>query len=50
MIVASHESINGDYKKLREMFKHNSYVLSNEERLEHIIIYCSDELKHELEN
>lgn len=50
MIVASHESINGDYKKLREMFKHNSYVLSNEERLEHIIIYCSDELREIIEN
>ena len=48
MIVASHESINGDYKKLRAMFKSNSHDLSEEERLEYINIYCSDELKHNL--
>lgn len=40
MIVASHESINGDYKKIRDMFKHNSCDLNKEERLEYINIYC----------
>ena len=48
MIVASHESISGDYKKLRDMFKNNSHDLSEEERLEYINIYCSDVLKHKL--
>lgn len=50
MIVASHESINGDYKKLRDMFKNNSHDLSEEERLEYINVYCSHELKQKLEN
>ncbi len=50
MIVASHESINGDYKKLKDMFKNNSHGLSEEERLEYINIYCSDELKQKLNN
>ena len=44
MIVASHESINGDYKKLKDMFKNNSHDLNKEKRLEYINIYCSDEL------
>lgn len=50
MIVASHESINGDYKKLNEMFKNNSHNLSKEERLEYIKIYCSRELKKIIES
>ena len=50
MIVAGHESINGDYKKLREMFKNNSYDLSEVERLEYINIYCSDKLKEIIKN
>lgn len=45
MIVASHDSINGDYTKLKDMFKKNSKVLNEEERLEYINIYCSKELK-----
>jgi len=49
MIVASHESINGDYKKLRDMFKNNNHDLSEEERLEYINIYCYDDLKKILE-
>lgn len=49
MIVASHESINGDYKKLRDMFKNNSHDLSEEERLEYINIYCSEGLKEIIE-
>lgn len=44
MIVASHESINGDCAKLKDMFKNNSYILSEEKRLSYINIYCSDEL------
>ncbi len=50
MIVASHESINGNYKKLRDMFKNNSHDLSEEERLEYINVYCSHELTQKLEN
>ena len=50
MIIASHESINGDYKKLKDMFKSNSHNLSEEEKLEYINVYCSDELKQKLEN
>ena len=49
MIIASHESINGNYKKLKKLFKRNSYMLSNEERLKYIDIYCSNELKKLLE-
>lgn len=48
MIVASHESINGDYKKLKDIFKNNSHDLSEDEKLEYISIYCSDELKYNL--
>ncbi len=50
MIVASHESINGDYEKLKDMFKNNSHLLSEKERLEYVEIYCSDELKQKIEN
>mgnify|MGYP003571390498 CR=1 FL=1 len=45
MIVASHDSINGDYKKLKDMFQKNSHIISEEERLEYINIYCSKGLK-----
>ncbi len=50
MIVASHESINGNYKKLKDMFKNNSHDLSEEERLEYVNVNCSDELNQKLEN
>jgi len=46
MVIASHESINGDDKKLRDMFKNNSHKLSEKERLEYVNIYCTDELKN----
>lgn len=49
MIVASHKSINGDYKKLKDIFKNNSHNLSEKERLEYIDVYCSYELKQKLE-
>ena len=45
MIIASHDSINGDYTKLKDMFKKNSKILSEEKRLEYINIYCSNELR-----
>ena len=45
MIIASHESINGNYEKLKNMFKNNSNKISNEERIKFINIYCSNELK-----
>lgn len=45
MIIASHESINGNYEKLKNMFKNNSKKISNEERIKFINIYCSNELK-----
>lgn len=45
MIVASHESINGDCKKLKDMFKNNSYTINEEKRLKYINIYCSNDLK-----
>ena len=44
MIIASHESINGNYKKLKEMFKNNSYILSEDERIKYVNTYCSNEL------
>ena len=50
MIIASHESIKGDYKKLKYMFKNNSSIISEEERLKYINIYCSRELIRVIEN
>lgn len=50
MIIASHESINGDYKKLEDMFVNNSKILREEERLEYINVYCSNALKNIIEN
>ena len=44
MIIASHESINGNYKKLKEMFKNNSHILSKDERIKYVNTYCSNEL------
>ncbi len=45
MIVASHESINGDYDKLTTMFENSSHILSKEEQINYINVYCSNELK-----
>ena len=45
MIIASHESINGNNEKLKNIFKNNSNKISNEERIKFINIYCSNELK-----
>ena len=44
MIVASHDSINGHYEKLLEIFKKNSAPLSEEERIYFIKLYCVKEL------
>ncbi len=46
MIVASHDSINGNYEKLKDIFKNNSHILSKDEILEYINTYCSDSLKN----
>ena len=45
MIIASHNSINGNYEKLKAMFENNSHILIEKERLKYINIYCSEELK-----
>ncbi len=45
MIIASHDSISGNYDKFKEMFKNNSHIISERERLEYINLYCSDKLK-----
>ena len=50
MIIASHESINGNYTKLKNMFTKNSKILSDEEKKEYINIYCSNEMKQDLIN
>lgn len=50
MIIASHESINGDYNKLKEIFKNNSNTVSEKEKLKYINIYCSNKLKQFLTN
>ncbi|MFA7515088.1 MAG: Fic family protein, partial [Bacilli bacterium] len=48
MIVASHESINGDYEKLTTMFKNCSKPIKKEEQLKYIELYCSEDLKIKL--
>ena len=45
MVIASHDSINGNYKRLKEMFKNNSYIISDKDTKKYINIYCSDEIK-----
>ena len=45
MIIASHESIKGNYHKLKEIFIKYSYALDDKEKLKYISDYCSDELK-----
>lgn len=45
IIIASHESINGDNQKLIELFKENSKQMRKEEQLKYINMYCSDCLK-----
>ena len=50
MIVASHDSINGKYRKLKVMFKNNSHTMNEKERLKYINLYCSNEIKNIIEN
>ena len=49
MIISSHESINGNYDKLIEMFRKNSHVISKDEQIKYINTYCSNELKNIIE-
>lgn len=48
MIIASHESINGDYDKLTAMFNKCSIPLSKENQIEYIKLYCSEDLRKQL--
>ena len=48
MIIASHESINGDYDKLTTMFNKCSKPLSKENQIEYIDLYCSEDLRKQL--
>ncbi len=48
MIIASHDSINGNYEKLITMFKNNSTQLSLEKQLEYIKIYCSKKFLNDI--
>lgn len=50
MIIASHESINGHYEKLMNMFEKNSHSINDKEQLEYINTYCLDEAKQIIEN
>lgn len=45
MVIASHDSINGNYKRLKEMFKNNSHIISDKDTKKYINIYCSDKIK-----
>jgi len=48
MIVASHESTNGDYAKLREMFARCAGRLSGAEQKQYIELYCTKSLMNEI--
>jgi len=48
MIVASHDSTNGDFRTLREMFQRCANKLSKLEQKQYLELYCTDNLKHEL--
>jgi len=43
MIIASHESINGDYDNLTKMFKKHSKILNKEEQFYYIELYILSE-------
>ncbi len=45
MIEASHDSINGHFEKLMNLFKDNSNVITEEERQQYIDMYCNNEIK-----
>lgn len=46
MIKASHDGIECNYERLINIFKKNSYTLSDEEKAKYINIYCSDKVKN----
>ncbi|MDD2208788.1 MAG: Fic family protein [Bacilli bacterium] len=48
MIIASHESINGDYDKLTMMFNKCSRALSKENQIDYIELYCSKDLRKKI--
>jgi len=48
MIVASHDSTNGDFITLREMFRRCAKKLSKLEQKQYIELYCTDTLKKDL--
>lgn len=48
MTSACHLSVKGNYDKLMKLFQENHYVLSKEEKLGYINLYCSTPLKKEL--
>ena len=48
MIEASHDSINGNYEKLLNIFKNNSKMINEEERQQYIDMYCDKEIKNNL--
>jgi len=49
MIIASHDSINGNYNKFLEMFKNCSSPISKEEQLKSVETYIlSNELKNKI--
>ena len=45
MIVASHDSINGNYKKLRDMFRKYSVLLDDKQTKQNIKLFCTLELQ-----
>jgi cell filamentation protein len=48
MIIASHEAINGHNDKLHKLFTSNVEVLSKEEQLYFINLYCSKKIAKEI--
>lgn len=48
MIIASHESINGDYDKLTMIFNKCSRALSKENQIDYIELYCSKDLRKKI--
>ncbi len=50
MIVASHESISGNYEKLIHLFNSNNISISDTERKKYIDMYCTDNMKKTIFN
>lgn len=45
IIVASYDSINGNYKKLRDMFRKYSVLLDDKQTKQNIKLFCTLELQ-----